>query len=36
MWHRAFYAHSKPDSDTEQWQELRVHLTFSADSNEAS
>jgi CRISPR-associated endonuclease/helicase Cas3 len=26
MWHRAFYAHSKPNSDTEQWQELRVHL----------
>jgi len=26
MWHRAFYAHSKPDSDTEQWQELRAHL----------
>ena len=26
MWHRVFYAHSKPDSDTEQWQELKVHL----------
>ncbi len=31
MWHRAFYAHSKPDSDTDQWQELRVHLASVAE-----
>jgi CRISPR-associated endonuclease/helicase Cas3 len=31
MWHRVFYAHSKPDSDTEQWQELKVHLASVAE-----
>src|ERR1700679_3830061 len=31
MWHRAFYAHSKLDSDTEQWQELKVHLASVAE-----
>jgi CRISPR-associated endonuclease/helicase Cas3 len=31
MWHRAFYAHSKPDSDTDQWQELRVHRASVAE-----
>ena len=29
--HKAFYAHSKPNSDTEQWQELRVHLASVAE-----